>query len=74
MDGEKSKKKTLEVETFDLYESTRLGVNEFMDERFIVGIRPGCGSRILIGSKHSGWNRLQLAYDAVRNWKKQNPL
>ena len=41
MDGEKSKKKTLEVETFDLYESTRLGVNEFMDERFIVGIRPG---------------------------------
>ena len=73
MSGEE-KKKALELETFDLYESIRPRVEEFLDEWFIVGIRPGCGSRILIGSKLNGWNRLQLAYDAVQKWKKENPL
>ena len=68
MDGEKRKKKELELETFDLYESIRPRVEEFLDEWFIVSIRPWCGSRILIGSKHSGLNRLQVAYDAVQNW------
>jgi len=74
MDGEKSKKKELELETFDLYESIRPRVEEFLDEWFIVGIRPGCGSRILVGSKHNGWNRLQNAYDAIQEWKRENPL
>lgn len=74
MDGEKSKKKELEFETFDLYESIRPRVEEFLDEWFIVGIRLGCESRILVGSKHNGWNRLQNAYDAVQKWKKENPL
>ena len=73
MSGEE-KKKSLEVETFDLYETIRPRVEEFLDEWFIVGIRPGCGSRILVGSKHNGWNRLQLAYDAVQKWKRENPL
>jgi hypothetical protein len=49
-------------------------VEEFLDEWFIVGIRPGCGSRILMGSRHNGWNKLQLAYDAVKKWKKDNPV
>ena len=70
MDGEKRKKNELELETFDLYESIRPRVEEFLDEWFIVGIRPECGSRILVGSKHSGLNRLQVAYDAVQNWKR----
>ena len=74
MDGEKRKKKELELETFDLYESIRPRVEEFLDEWFIVGIRPGCGSRILVGSKHNGWNRLQNAYDAIQEWKRENPL
>ena len=74
MDGVKRKKKELELETFDLYESIRPRVEEFLDEWFIVGIRPECGSRILVGSKHNGWNRLQPAYDAVHKWKKDNPL
>ena len=39
MDGEKDKKKALESETFDLYESIRPRVEEFLDEWFIVGIR-----------------------------------
>ena len=73
MSGEE-KKKALEVETFDLYETIRPRVEEFLDEWFIVGIRPSCGSRILVGSKHNGWNRLQLAYDAVQKWKQENPL
>ena len=73
MSGEE-KKKALEVETFDLYETIRPRVEEFLDEWFIVGIRPGCGSRILVGIKHNGWNRLQLAYDAVQKWKRENPL
>ena len=73
MSGEE-KKKALEVETFDLYETIRPRVEEFLDEWFIVGIRPGCGSRILVGSKHDGWNRLQLAYDALQKWKRENPL
>ena len=73
MSGEE-KKKALEVETFDLYETIRPRVEEFLDEWFIVGIRPGCGSRILVGSKHNGWNRLQLAYVAVQKWKQENPL
>ena len=41
MDGEKRKKNELELETFDLYESIRPRVEEFLDEWFIVGIRPG---------------------------------
>jgi hypothetical protein len=73
MSGEE-KKKAWEVETFDLYETIRPRVEEFLDEWFIVGIRPGCESRILVGSKHNGWNRLQHAYDAVQKWKKENPL
>ena len=73
MSGEE-KKKALEVETFDLYETIRPKVEEFLDEWFIVGIRPGCGSRMLFGSKHNGWNTLQLAYDAVQKWKQENPL
>lgn len=74
MDGDNNKKKALESETFDLYESIRPTVEEFLDEWFIVGIRPGCGSRILVGSKHNGWNRLQNAYDAIQEWKRENPL
>jgi len=49
-------------------------VEEFLDEWFIVGMRPGCGSRVLIGSRHNGWNQLQPAYDAVQKWKKENPI
>jgi len=60
MSGEE-KKKSLQVE-------------EFLDEWFIVGMRPGCGSRVLIGSRHNGWNKLQPAYDAVQKWKQENPL
>jgi hypothetical protein len=67
-------KKSLESETFELYESIRPRVEEFLDEWFVVGIRPGCGSRILVGSRRNGWNRLQHAYDAVQKWKKENPL
>jgi hypothetical protein len=37
-------------------------------------MRPGCGSRVLIGSRHNGWNKLQPAYDAVQKWKQENPL
>lgn len=68
--------KRVEVESFDLYESIRPKVEEFVNEWFIVGIRPGCGSRILIGSRHKdkGWNTLQEAYDAVKEWKEKNPL
>ena len=73
MSGEE-KKKSLQVEAYDLYETIRPQVEEFLDEWFIVGMRPGCGSRILVGSKHNGWNRLQLAYDAVQKWKQENPL
>ena len=73
MSGEE-KKKSLQVEAYDLYETIRPQVEEFLDEWFIVGMRPGCGSRILVGSKHNGWNRLQLAYDAVQKWKRENPL
>ena len=73
MSGEE-KKKSLQVEAFDLYETIRPQVEEFLDEWFIVGMRPGCGSRVLIGSRHNGWNKLQPAYDAVQKWKQENPL
>ena len=73
MSGEK-KKKSLQVEAYDLYETIRPQVEEFLDEWFIVGMRPGCGSRVLIGSRHNGWNKLQPAYDAVQKWKQENPL
>ena len=73
MSGEE-KKKSLQVEAYDLYESIRPQVEEFLDEWFIVGMRPGCGSRVLIGSRHNGWNKLQPAYDAVQKWKQENPL
>ena len=68
------KKKSLLVEAYDLYETIRPQVEEFLDEWFIVGMRPGCGSRVLIGSRHNGWNKLQPAYDAVQKWKQENPL
>ena len=71
---EDGKEKLLKAETFELYETIRPRVEEFLDEWFIVGIRPGCGSRILMGSRHNGWNKLQLAYDAVKKWKKGNPV
>ncbi len=73
MSGEE-KKKSLQVEAYDLYETIRPQVEEFLDEWFIVGMSPGCGSRVLIGSRHNGWNQLQPAYDAVQKWKKENPL
>ncbi len=73
MSGEE-KKKSLQVEAYDLYETIRPQVEEFLDEWFIVGIRPGCGSRVLIGFRHNGWNKLQPAYDAVQKWKQENPL
>ena len=73
MSGEE-KKKSLKVEAYDLYETIRPQVEEFLDEWFIVGMRPGCGSRVLIGSRHNGWNKLQPAYDAVQKWKQENPL
>ena len=73
MSGEE-KKKALQVEAYDLYETIRPQVEEFLDEWFIVGMRPGCGSRVLIGSRHKGWNKLQPAYDAVQKWKQENPL
>ena len=73
MSGEE-KKKSLQVEAYDLYETIRPQVEEFLDEWFIVGMRPGCGSRVLIGSRHNGWNKLQPAYDAVQKWKQKNPL
>ena len=73
MSGEK-KKKSLQVEAYDLYETIRPQVEEFLDEWFIVGMRPGCGSRVLIGSRHNGWNKLKPAYDAVQKWKQENPL
>jgi hypothetical protein len=73
MSGEE-KKKSLQVEAYDLYETIRPQVEEFLDEWFIVGKRPGCGSRVLIGSRHNGWNKLQPAYDAVQKWKRENPL
>jgi len=73
MSGEE-KKKSLQVEAYDLYETIRPQVEEFLDEWFIVGMRPGCGSRVLIGSRHNGWNKLQPAYDAVQQWKQENPL
>ena len=60
MSGEE-KKKSLQVEAYDLYETIRPQVEEFLDEWFIVGMRPGCGSRVLIGSRHNGWNKLQPA-------------
>jgi len=72
MSGEE--KKSLQVEAYDLYETIRPQVEEFLDEWFIVGMRPGCGSRVLIGSRHNGWNKLQPAYDAVQKWKQENPL
>ena len=71
---EDGKEKSLKAETFELYETIRPRVEEFLDEWFIVGIRPGCGSRVLMGSRHNGWNKLQPAYDAVRKWKKDNPV
>ena len=71
---EDGKEKLLKAETLELYETIRPRVEEFLDEWFIVGIRPGCGSRILMGSRHNGWNKLQLAYDAVKKWKKDNPV
>ena len=73
MSGEE-KKKSLQVEAYDLYETIRPQVEEFLDEWFIVGMRPGCGSRVLIDSRHNGWNKLQPAYDAVQKWKRENPL
>ena len=73
MSGEE-KKKSLQVEAYDLYETIRPQVEEFLDEWFIVGMRPGCGSRVLIGSRHNGWNHLQPAYDVVQKWKKENPI
>ena len=73
MSGEE-KKKSLQVEAYDLYETIRPQVEGFLDEWFIVGMRPGCGSRVLIGSRHNGWNQLQPAYDAVQKWKKENPI
>jgi hypothetical protein len=73
MSGEE-KKKSLQGEAYDLYETIRPQVEEFLDEWFIVGMRPGCGSRVLIGSRHNGWNKLQPAYDAVQKWKQENPL
>jgi hypothetical protein len=73
MSGEE-KKKSLQREAYDLYETIRPQVEEFLDEWFIVGMRPGCGSRVLIGSRHNGWNKLQPAYDAVQKWKQENPL
>jgi len=73
MSGEE-KKKSLQVEAYDLYETIRPQVEEFLDEWFIVGMRPGCGSRVLIGSRHNGWNKLQPAYDAVQKCKQENPL
>ena len=73
MSGEEQKK-SLQVEAYDLYETIRPQVEEFLDEWFIVGMRPGCGSRVLIGSRHNGWNQLQPAYDAVQKWKKENPI
>ena len=73
MSGEE-KKKSLQIEAYDLYETIRPQVEEFLDEWFIVGMRPGCGSRVLIGSRHNGWNKLQPAYDAVQKWKQENPL
>ena len=73
MSGEE-KKKSLQVEAYDLYETIRPQVEEFLDEWFIVGMRPGCGSRVLIGSRHNGWNKLQPAYGAVQKWKQENPL
>ena len=73
MSGEE-KKKSLQVEAYDLYETIRPQVEEFLDEWFMVGMRPGCGSRVLIGSRHNGWNKLQPAYDAVQKWKQENPL
>ena len=73
MSGEE-KKKSLQVEAYDMYETIRPQVEEFLDEWFIVGMRPGCGSRVLIGSRHNGWNKLQPAYDAVQKWKQENPL
>ena len=73
MSGEE-KKKSLQVEAYDLYETIRPQVEEFLDQWFIVGMRPGCGSRVLIGSRHNGWNKLQPAYDAVQKWKRENPL
>ena len=71
MDGEKNKKKALESETFDLYETIRPTVEEFLDEWFIVGIRPGCGSRILVAVNIKVGTD-QLAYDAIKKWKKEN--
>ena len=71
---ENEKEKSLKAETFELYEKIRPRVEEFLDEWFIVGIRPGCGSRVLMGSRHNGWNKLQPAYDAVKKWKKDNPV
>jgi len=68
------KEKQIQNETFECYEAIRPKVEEFLDEWFIVGIRPGCGSRVLMGSKHHGWNKLQGAYDAVKEWKKKNPV
>jgi len=73
MSGEE-KKKSLQGEAYDLYETIRPQVEEFLDEWLIVGMRPGCGSRVLIGSRHNGWNQLQPAYDAVQKWKKENPI
>ena len=74
MSMEDGKKESLEAETFKLYETIRPKVEEFLDEWFIVGIRPGCGSRVLMGSRNNGWNKLQPAYDAVKKWKKDNPV
>ena len=71
MSMEEGKKESLEAETFELYETIRPRVEEFLDEWFIVGIRPGCGSRVLMGSRNNGWNKLQPAYDAVKKWKKE---
>ena len=71
---EDKESQSLEAEAYDLYESIRPTVEEFCNEWFIVGIRPGCGSRILVGSRHDGWNKLQPAYDAVKKWKEENPL
>ena len=37
---DEGKKESLEAETFELYETIRPRVEEFLDEWFIVGIRP----------------------------------
>lgn len=68
------KKKKVTEETFELYERIRPSVEEYLDEWFIVGIRPGCGSRVLLGSRNGGWNKLKPAYDGIKKWKKENPV